>query len=100
MIRPDQDTQPPTDNLANLGARLAALANSSDDWACLEVFARLLNLERDGTRPHLLSVLLQPEGGAQILTVGHACPGLTLQVDANLELDVPQLWFNEAGGDE
>ena len=95
MTDPDQDTPPPKDQVANLGTALNALASTPADRDCLEVFADLLNLKSDATRPHLLMVLLQPTGGAQILTTGHACPGLTVQVDANLQLSVPQLWFGE-----
>jgi len=84
-----------TDWLAGLGAKLSASANTPDDRDCLEVFAALLDLERDGGRPHLLTVLLEPAGGVQILTIGHASPGLTVQVDQELQLDLIQLWFGE-----
>lgn len=100
MIDPHQNTQQPTDNVADLGATLAALAHTPDHRDCLEVFADLLTLESDPTRPHLLTVLLEPTGGAQILTIGHACPGLTVQVDADLQLSVPQIWFGEHEGDD
>lgn len=95
MTDPDQDTSLPTDQVADLGTALSALANTPADRECLEVFADLLNLKSDATRPHLLTVLVEPTGGAQILTIGHACPGLTIQVDADLQLSVPQLWFGE-----
>ena len=61
----------------------------------MEVFAEQLALETDGLRPHLLTVLLEPAGGVQILTIGHACPGLTIQIDEDLQLDPIQLWFGE-----
>lgn len=95
MTDPDQDTPPPTDHVADLGPALDALANTPAHRDCLEVFADLLNLDGEATGPHLLTVLLEPTGGAQILTIGHACPGLTVQVDADLRLSVPQIWFGE-----
>jgi hypothetical protein len=95
MTHPDQDTLLPKDQVADLGTALLALANTPADRDCLEVFADLLNLKSDATRPHLLTVLLEPTGGAQILTIGHARPGLTVQVDADLHLSVPQIWFGE-----
>ena len=100
MTGPDQETPSPPDQVARLGATLAALANTPDDRDCLEVFADLLNLKSDATRPHLLTVLLEPTGGAQILTIGHACPGLTVQLDTDLQLSVPQIWFGEHGSDD
>ena len=100
MINPREDPPPTTDHVATLGATLSALANTSDHRDCLEVFAELLNLKSDPTRPHLLTVLLEPTGGAQILAVGHARPGLTVQVDANLQLSVPQIWFGEHEDDD
>lgn len=95
MTDPHHNPAMPTDDVAKLGAALSALANSPDDGACLEVFAELLNLENDATRPHLLTVLLEPAGGVQIFTIGHACPGLTIQIDEDLKLDPIQLWFGE-----
>jgi hypothetical protein len=92
---PYEDFAPPTDHVANLGATLTALARSAEDRDCLEVFAELLNLESDGMRPHLLTVLLRPDGAARILTIGHVGPGLTLQVDNDLGVRVTQLWFGE-----
>jgi hypothetical protein len=100
MTNPHQDTPPTSHSVADLGATLTALANTPDHRDCLEVFAELVNLENDATRPHLLAVLLEPAGGAQILTIGHACPGLTVQVDADLQLSVPQIWFGEHDGDD
>jgi hypothetical protein len=100
MIKPHRDTQPPTDSVADLGATLTALANTPGHRDCLELFAEMVNLESDTTRPHLLTVLLEPTGGAQILTIGHAGPGLTVQVDDDLQLSVPQLWFGEHEGDD
>jgi hypothetical protein len=100
MADPHQDPAQPTDHVANLGATLTALAKSPEDQDCLEVFAELLHLGTDELRPHLFTVLLEPAGGAQILTIGHACPGLTLQVDADLEVRLPQLWFQETDGDD
>lgn len=94
-----QDPQPPTQHVAKLGATLNTLANTPESRDCLEVFAQLTSLERDATRPHLLTVLLEPSGGVQILTIGHACPGLTVQVDDDLQLTVPHLWFGENEGD-
>jgi hypothetical protein len=98
MTKSHQDTSQPTDNVADLGATLSALAITPDHRGCLEVFAELVKLKSDSTRPHLLTVLLEPTGGAQILTIGHACPGLTVQVDADLRLSVPQLWAGEHEG--
>lgn len=98
MTGTGQDPAPPRDHVADLGPALRASAGTPDDRDCLEVFADLLNRERDATRPHLLTVLLGPTGRAQILTIGHACPGLTVQVDDDLQLSVPQLWFGEHAG--
>jgi hypothetical protein len=97
MTKPNRYNGSAPDHIESLGTRLAALAHSSDDSACLDVFARLLHLASDDTRPHLLTVLLKPDGRVQILTVGHACPGLTVQVGDDLQFSVPQLWF---GGHE
>jgi hypothetical protein len=82
-------------HVANFGTMLSASTKSPYDRGCLEVFAELLNLEADGLRPHLFAVLLEPTGGVQILTVGHACPGLTVQVGEDHQLDLIQLWFGE-----
>lgn len=98
MTDPQNDRESSTHNIANLGATLAALARSPADRECLEVFANLVAVKNDALRPHLLTVLLEPQGTAQIFMVGHACPGLTLQLDADLEISIPQLWFNEIEG--
>lgn len=42
MINPHQDTQPPRDSVADLGATLTALASSPDHQDCLETFANAL----------------------------------------------------------
>jgi hypothetical protein len=85
--------EPPTESVEALGANLAALASSADHLGCLEVFANALKGE--APFPLLLNVLIEPLGGAQILTIGNPRPGLTLQVDADLEVNVTQLWFGE-----
>lgn len=77
-----------------LGERLAALADSPDDLECLEMFAQLLEVGPESTGPLLLSVLVEPRG-AQVLMVGHPCPGLTLQVDDDLRLQLAQLWHGD-----
>lgn len=89
---------PPTDHVLRLGSALSAAARTADDRDCLEMFAELLSLESDGGRPHLLTVLLESDGGAQVLMIGHACPGLTLQVGAEYSVDPVQLWFGETEG--
>lgn len=92
--------RPATDHVVRLGSALNAAARTAEHRDCLEVFAELLSLESDGGRPHLLTVLLEPDGGAQILMIGHACPGLTLQVGADYSVDPVQLWFGETEGRE
>ena len=91
-------TKHPISEVVALGPTLASRAKNADFLDCLEVFAQLLQLEQDGGRPHLMAVLLEPGGEVQIVTIGHASPGLTVQVDRNLELDVPQIWFGERDG--
>lgn len=88
----------PAPELANFGALLAASAKNDGHLDCLEVFAQLLQLDEDDGRPHLMTVLLEPGGEVQVVTIGHAGPGLTIQVNAELELDVPQLWFGDREG--
>lgn len=90
-----QPPELPSERVANLGTTLNAMANTPESRDCLEVFAELVSLETDAMRPHLLTVLVEPAGGVQILTIGHACPGLTVQVDDDLRLRVPQLWLGE-----
>jgi hypothetical protein len=89
---------PPADHVLRLGDALSAAARTADDRDCLEMFAELLSLESEGGRPHLLTVLLKPDGGAQILMIGHACPGLTLQVGTDDSVDPVQLCFGETEG--
>jgi hypothetical protein len=84
----------PTNDVLRLGDALTAAARTPDDRECLEMFAELLSLESDGGRPHLLTVLLEPDGAAQILMIGHACPGLTVQVGADHSVNPVQLWFD------
>ena len=100
MSHRHKDPEPPTGHVARLGATLTALATSPDDRDCLEVFAELLNVGNDAMRPLLLSVVVEPLAGAQILMVGHVRPGFTLQVDADLQVRLVQLWFPETERDD
>lgn len=92
MANPRHQAEP-TPNVSTLGARLTGLARSADDLDCLEVFADLLHHPTQPTWPLLLTVVVEPLGGAEILTAGHVRPGMTLQLDRDLELRVTQLWF-------
>jgi hypothetical protein len=100
MPKPHQDPEPPTEHVANLGATLTKLARSSDDRDCLDVFADALNVGTDVMGPLLLTVLVEPLAGAQIAMVGHVCRGMTLQVDADLEVRLIQPWFPEIERDD
>lgn len=82
-------------SVRTLGPRLRSLADSEDSRQCLEVFADLVTMKSDATRPHFLAVMVRPDGGVEMLTIGHACPGLTIEVGSDLELTVPQLWADE-----
>lgn len=82
--------------VARLGANLSALAGSDDELDCLEVFAEII--ESGSEHPMLLGVIVAP-GGARILTIGNPNPGLTLQVDADLDFDLIQLWFGDRDTD-
>jgi hypothetical protein len=62
------------DDAASPGAMLTALLSSPDHRDCLEVFADALKAE--ALAPLLLTVLVEPRRGAQILAIGHAYPGL------------------------
>lgn len=84
--------------VADLGATLIALASSPAHRHCLEVFADTLKAE--ALRPLFLTVLVEPRGGAQIFMVGRVCPGMTLQVDADLQLNMTQLWYGEGERDD
>jgi len=80
--------------LIDLGANLAALAQSEDDMDCLEVFAKLVE---SGTQvPSLLSVIVAPDG-ARIITIGNPNCGLILQVTPAHTFAFPQLAFGEIG---
>lgn len=52
------------------------------------------------TGPLLLNVLVEPRGGAQILMAGHVRPGMTLQVDADLQVHLTRLWYQEDERDD
>lgn len=80
--------EPPTEQVAALGSTLAALASTPDDLDLLDDYAELLDVGPEVLGPLLLIVLVEPLAGAQILPVGHACPGLTFRVDADLDLRV------------
>jgi hypothetical protein len=70
-----------------MGAALAALASTREDRYLLEAFAELLDVGTDVVGPLLLIILVEPLGGAQVVTVGHASPGLMhFQIDPDLEL--------------
>lgn len=49
--------------------------------------------------PLLLNVVVEPLGGAQILMIGHVRPGMTLQLDEDLEIRLLQPWFPEPDSD-
>lgn len=91
--------KPPTANVTALGATLTNLSRSEDDRDCLEVFAELLDTNSEGLWPLMLNVIVEPVAGAQILVVGHVRPGMTLQLDKDLEAQVVRFWFPEAGSD-
>jgi hypothetical protein len=84
------------ESVARLGPNLTALARSDDELDCLEVFAQII--ESGSELPMFLGVIVAP-GGARILTIGNPNPGLTLQVDADLDFDLTHLWFGERDTD-
>lgn len=100
MTDPHQEPDLPTTNVSALGATLTSLASSSNDRDCLEVFADLLNVENEAMWPLLLNVVVEPLAGAQVLMVGHVRPGMTLQIDADLEVRLVQPWFPEPESDD
>ena len=100
MTHPNQKPEPQTDLVANLGATLAALAISSDDLGCLDMFAQALDVGTDAMGPLLLTVLVEPLAGAQIAMVGHVRPGTVFRVDADLQVRLTHLWDREIEHDE
>ena len=97
MTKPNPDL--PADCVVHLGATLSALAVSPEDRDCLDVFAEALSDGHEGVWPLLFTVLVEPLAGAQIITVGHVRPGMTFQVDADLQVRLIQLWYPETEGD-
>lgn len=100
MTNPHPTPEPPTAKVTTLGGMLTTLARSEDDRDCLEVFAELLDTKNEGLWPLMLNVIVEPVAGAQILMIGHVRPGMTLQLDKDLESQVVQLWFPETGYDD
>lgn len=84
MTHPHPDPQ--TGNVTKLGTNLSGLASTPDDRDLLAAFADLLDVGTDSLGPLLLLVLVEPLAGAQIIPVGHACPGLTFRVNDHLDL--------------
>ena len=84
MTHPHPD--PRADNVTKLGTNLSGLASTPDDRDLLAAFADLLDVGTDSLGPLLLLVLVEPLAGAQIVPVGHACPGLTFRVNDHLDL--------------
>ncbi len=99
MTNPHHKPDPAAANVTTLGATLTKLARSEDDLDCLEVFADLLDTKHEGLWPLLLNVVVEPLGGAQILMIGHVRPGMTLQLDEDLEIRLLQPWFPEPDSD-
>ena len=83
-----------TSTLARLGHTLAVRAESPEHLGCLEVFSDILDMG-PGQMPMLLNVVVARDGSAQILTIGNPPPGLTLQIDQNLRVDMTQLHYGE-----
>ena len=70
-----------------MGAALAALASTREDRYLLEAFADFLDAGTDAVLPLQLIILVEPLGGAQIVTVGHASPDIGyFRIDPDLEL--------------
>jgi|BarGraNGADG00212_1021973.scaffolds.fasta_scaffold115673_2 hypothetical protein len=96
MTEAHQNSESPIDHVADLGATLTALASSSDDLDCLEVFANAQNVGTDEMGPLLFNVLVE----AQILMIGRVRPCMTILVDANLQIRAIQLWCQENERDD
>ena len=84
MTHPHPD--PGADSVSNLGATLSGLASTPGDRDLLAAFAELVDVGTDRLGPLLLLVLIEPLAGAQIIPVGHACPGLAFRVNGHLDL--------------
>ena len=67
MINPQGNTNPPTDNVAGLGATLTALANTPDHRDCLEVFAELAN------EPKFVAVKESSENVRRVTDLKNTC---------------------------
>lgn len=100
MTEAHQNSESPIDHVADLGATLTALASSSDDLDCLEVFANAQNVGTDEMGPLLFNVLVEPLAEAQILMIGRVRPGMTILVDADLQTRAIQLWCQENERDD
>ncbi|HEY8652587.1 MAG TPA: hypothetical protein VIL87_05755 [Dermatophilaceae bacterium] len=100
MTEAHQNSEPPIDHVADLGATFTALASSSDDLDCLEVFANAQNVGTDEMGPLLFNVLVEPLAEAQILMIGRVRPGMTILVDADLQIRAIQLWCQENERDD
>lgn len=87
LTTPHATPPPASSNIAEMGAALAALASTREDRYLLEAFADFLDVGTDAVWPLQLIILVEPLGGAQIVTVGHASPGLGyFRIDPDLEL--------------
>jgi hypothetical protein len=76
----------PSEQVAAIGATMAALASTPDERDMLDAFADLLDEGPEVLGPLLLIVLFEPLAGAQFAPVGHARPGVAFRVDADLDL--------------
>lgn len=88
-----QEPEPATPYVQELGPRLTDLATSAEDRDCLETFAQALDNKYEAVWPLLLTVVVEPLAGAQMVMVGHVRPGMTFQLDADLQLRLIRPWF-------